>query len=388
MKIAMLTNILSPYRKEFFDGLHEKFLSENVEFTVFVMANGESNRNWKYDDYKAEYTRLLESKTFEVSTLYLHFNHTFKNEIKEYDPDILILSGSYTSPSVIQSVFMKKKLNCELLFWSESHLTEKRNYNKIKVFFREIIRSRFYKSIDGFLYAGEKSKELIMKYASKKANYFFIPNLIDERSFFLANELRKNKTILRNKNNVNIDSFVFLFPARLTSVKGIIPFLEIFKKYCDSQKVIILLPGDGELKSDIEKFILKEKLDIRLLGYLSQEKMIEMYAIADAFLLPSLSDPNPLSSIEALWSGLPLFLSEHVGNYPECVMVDENGYVFSYANETEVLSLIDSLVNKNKEWFDNANRVSLSIAQSLYCKEISINNLVHNLIEIYGEQSE
>ena len=36
-------------------------------------------------------------------------------------------------------------------------------------------------------------------------------------------------------------------------------------------------------------------------------------------ILPSLSDPNPLSCIEACWSANPLIVSEHVGNNPEII---------------------------------------------------------------------
>lgn len=47
--------------------------------------------------------------------------------------------------------------------------------------------------------------------------------------------------------------------------------------------------------------------------------MIELYSISDVFVLPSISDANPLTCIEALWTELPLFISENCGNYPEVI---------------------------------------------------------------------
>lgn len=58
----------------------------------------------------------------------------------------------------------------------------KRNSN-IKNTIREMVRKKFYKKYDGFWYAGELSKEFIMKYAIKDAKYCFVPNLIDERVY-------------------------------------------------------------------------------------------------------------------------------------------------------------------------------------------------------------
>ena len=53
MRIVLYTNILTPYRKYFFDTLFEQCRQKNIQFTVLVMAETESNRLWRYEEYQS-----------------------------------------------------------------------------------------------------------------------------------------------------------------------------------------------------------------------------------------------------------------------------------------------------------------------------------------------
>ena len=131
----------------------------------------------------------------------------------------------------------------------------------------------------------------------------------------------------------------------------------------------------------IENTIKKTNLDVRLLGYQQQNIVMELYAIADFFVLPSLSDPNPLTCIEALWCGLPLLVSKHVGNYPEVIENGQNGYVFDYTKTTEAVGLITKLLHSSVEWKHKASRCSLLIASQYYAPEKVVKRLVDDMIK-------
>jgi glycosyltransferase involved in cell wall biosynthesis len=314
--------------------------------------------------------------------MHFHINPNLKIVLKELMPDILITSGSYTLPSTWFGIYYKKKFKYKLLFWSESHLDEKRTYKKIIIELRDFIRYRFYKKFDGFWYTGNKSLDLIKKYCNKKCEFYFIPNLIDGISFNNAAKIRDfNKDEIRKEYKVSIEKFLFICPARLIEAKGLIPFLKLFNAAKYKYRAIILIPGEGELKQELVEFINTYHLDVRLLGIKSQTEMIKLYAISDAFLLPSISDPNPLSCIEAIWAELPLLVSEHVGNYPEVIIHNKNGYVFSYNKPEEAISLIDKMIKADMAWVRNARQVSYSIANDKYCADKAVKNLVYEMLE-------
>ncbi len=367
MKIVLYTNILTPYRKYFYDLLNKICKENGDEFSVLVMAETEPNRAWKYDEFRGEYTRLLKNKMLSFGEIFIHFNSDLKSSIKELKPDIVICAGSYLCPGVWKISRLKKKLNYKCLYWSESHLEEQRSYNKGKLFVRETLRKTFYKRYDGFWYAGRLSKEFIEKYAKEDAKYFLVPNLIDEAKYKKAgtvDEEKQNK--IREKLNIAEDKTVFISPVRLSPVKGVMEFLEVFKNSKEKENAVILIAGAGELEERIKKEVSKSKLDVRLLGYKSQREVIELYSASDIFLLPSLSDPNPLTCIEALWAKLPLFISRHCGNFYEVVKNGENGYVFSYENKEEATKMLDRIIKSDKKWRENASEVSKEIAEEKY----------------------
>lgn len=391
MKIALLTNILSPYRKVFYDKLYMELKKNNIDFKVFVMADGEDNRAWKYEDYKGEYTILLKSKTISITGTYLHINPDFKQRLFEFKPDILIASGSYTSPTVWTSIRLKSKMSYKLFFWSESHLDEVRNYNNMKLAVREFVRNIIYKKFDGFWYAGEKSLNFIKKYCSVDSKFYFIPNLIDETEFYNANILRNRRKELRYEYNIPIENFVFICPARLTYVKGIMPFLKLYVKTKEKNNSTILIPGDGEMKKEIDDFIINQNIDVRLMGYKSQEEIITLYALSDAFLMPSISDANPLTCIEAIWAGLPLLVSEHVGNHPEVISEGENGYVFNYDDIEQTINKVEKIIFSNDDWRLKAKDKSLEIANKRYKSDKAVKELLNTMLfeyDLLSEESE
>ncbi len=366
MRIVLYTNILTPYRKYFFDELSKKCEENNISFNVLVMAETEPNRNWKYDDLKTNYTILLENKSYTFGDIYIHYNPNLKDVINTLNPTHVICAGSYLCPGVNTILNMSKKLNYETFFWSESHLYEEKNNSKLKNIVREFIRNYIYKKFDGFWYAGKLSLDFIEKYASKNFKKIFVPNLVNNEVFDYHKISNMQREKISEYYNISKEKITFFCPARLTTVKGIDLFLKCIKNYDKKDKFQFLLAGDGELRNDIERISKNSNIDVSILNYLSQEEVAQLYCVVDFFLMPSLSDPNPLTCIEALWSGLPLLVSNHVGNYPEVVKEDKNGFVFNYDKRDELYNILDSILLKNEEWYKEAKEYSYNLACHSY----------------------
>ena len=377
MNMAIYTNILTPYRTYFYDLMYNECKKNGDNFYVILMAETEPNRNWKYEQFKTEYTILLESKTLAMGETYIHFNKDLKSVLKGLNLDVLICAGGYLCPGIWSAISWKKELGYKVLFWSESHLNEARDYGGMKVKLREAIRNAVYKKFDGFWDAGEMSRQFIEAYATQEKEMHFMPNLVEESKYkkaSIATEEEKKK--LREKYSVSSDKTIFVCPARLSTVKGMDKFTELFAKAKNNKKATVLVAGDGELKEALEKMIQEKGVDIRLLGFQNQETVIELYSMADVFLLPSLSDPNPLTCIEALWAGLPLFISEHCGNYPEVVRQGENGYVFSYSDAEKAVEYLEKIIESDASWRKGAKEISQHIANEKYDSKKVVEKIV------------
>lgn len=382
MRIVLYTNILTPYRKYFFDTFYMICKKRNIDFIVLVMAESEPNRNWSYKEYMTEYTQLLVNKTFSYKNIFIHYNPTLKKKIKELKPSIIICAGSYLCPGIYKILKMKEKFNYKTYFWSESHLNEVRDYSSIKIKLRDLLRKKIYTKFDGFWYAGKLSLEFIEKYAKIGSKNIFVPNLVDDKIFDYHNFNSYQKLKVINKYKLEIDNkLIFICPARLTSVKGIDKFFDMIKNYDKKDMLEFLLIGNGELESEIKDFAQKNNINAKILGYLNQYEVAELYSVANVFLMPSLSDPNPLTCIEALWEGLPLVVSNHVGNYPEVVLKKVNGFVFDYNLHEKNYKIFDFLLESSDEWFKNAKDTSYEIARKKYATSDVVNGIIDRLIE-------
>lgn len=126
MKIILITNILTPYRKAFFDELAKQCRARSVEFRVYVMASGIPGQKWRYEEYASWYTTLLHSITIKIRSAEVYLTNDLKKVLGKDIPDLAIFGGSYVHPAVWDGVRFLRRQSCRILYWSESHLDEKR----------------------------------------------------------------------------------------------------------------------------------------------------------------------------------------------------------------------------------------------------------------------
>lgn len=385
-KVVLLTNILSPYRKAFYQAMYEQGKAYDIDFRVLIMNDTESDRQWRYEEYCGDYSTLLKKKVLFGKADSLYINTDLIEKLNQLQPDILVLSGSYTYLPVWQALrWSKKNRNCRLLFWSESHLDEMRDYHRIKYMIRDLVRKTFYSKMEGFWHPGQKAKELIKKYAKKDAFYIQVPNLIENQMFQeLAEQCAGRAADIRNKYHLSTSKILFFAPMRLSKVKGILPFLEMicglpieYKK-----KVQFAIAGEGELQDEIGQYIDEHHLDVVLLGYRSNTEVGELMCASDVVFLSSLSDPNPLTCIEALWCKKPLYVSRHVGNALEVIKTGENGYVFAYEDQVDALQKLECLIDADAGWYEKATEVSETIANEQFDVVKNTDRILKTLTEL------
>ncbi|MDB8542311.1 glycosyltransferase family 4 protein [Turicibacter sanguinis] len=352
------------------------------------MADSEQDRSWNYDDYANYYSQLLPGGSINIKyrnrLLMIHYNYSFIKQIRKYNPDLVVLSGAWILPTIIITALYCKifKKSTKMLFWSESHLLEQRSYSNIVVKFRDKFRKKFYGLFDGFWTPGEMANEFVkLNSGNNHVPIFFIPNLVDNAFFEVANN-RSELEKIEIKNNLGIDEdcFVFICPARLVKDKGLIEFLNNSKNVITNKKHLIIIAGEGPLKDDIIFTAEQCKINYRMVGQQTPKDMVNLYSIGDVFLLPSLSDPNPLSVIEACWAGLPLFISRYVGNHPE-LLTNNNGILFDTLDINDVEKKILELYDKDEEWFASAKKGSYKNVKEKYLANVAVHNLVRDLNE-------
>ncbi len=205
---------------------------------------------------------------------------------------------------------------------------------------KEWLKKFLFRRASGILATGPHQKEYALQYVDDETKVFII-----------GNPSQKLETLdvhtpppLREKLGLDSKRIVLLYVGRLSQEKGLMTLinaLEINGKR--GLRPYLILVGSGTFQKHLESEVTKRGLEVKFLGFLAPNDLIECYSTADIFILPSLSEPWGLVVNEAMEFGLPLILSNHVGSSPVLLKDKENGFLFSAGNVQELSNCIELL---------------------------------------------
>jgi colanic acid/amylovoran biosynthesis glycosyltransferase len=195
-------------------------------------------------------------------------------------------------------------------------------------------------------------KEDIANYPAKLRRLFEVVPLVFARSQSLADRLSEfgcpPEKLRINRTGVPLDEFPFvdrqappdghwriMQACRLIPKKGVATSLRafaIFKK--DHPQAKFYIAGKGPLQPELEMLAAGLGIfkDVHFIGFLSQPKLMELYASSHLFLHPSEMPPDenqegvPNSILEAMATGLPVAATQH-GGIPEAVEHGRTGWL-------------------------------------------------------------
>jgi len=221
-------------------------------------------------------------------------------------PEYKIIHGHVRSTA---SIYLNIAKKFGLVTIAHSHSIASRG-NGVEQFVKNIAQySIRYKADYFFACSDEAGKWLFGKKAVKSNRYRLIKNAINTREFIFS-ESKRNE--VRKYLNIE-DKFVIGHVGSFTYPKNHNFLIQIFNEVQKRNKfAVLLLVGEGELRSEIEKQIsdigLKDK--IIFVGKVSD---VSAYLQAmDVFVFPSLFEGLGMAVIEAQAAGLPCVVSDNV----------------------------------------------------------------------------
>jgi glycosyltransferase involved in cell wall biosynthesis len=256
----------------------------------------------------------------------MHFNPAMICHLLSDVPDVLVLGGVWDSISSILLSLLGSR-HCSV-GWLEGNT---RTPGLVRGFVGSAKRLLLIRhnllavpGSDGAAYI-----DLLFLRSLRRSPYLtLLPNIVDEEAFIAGVGMRDAGDVMMRSWGVSSSDRVALWPARSIPAKGIIPFLHVLSEVRPLGWKIVLI-GEGPLADEIGRMIVSLGLERTVLQrrYVDYGAMPALYSRAQLFLLPSLHDPNPLSVVEAMHSGLPLLISDRLGNFPEALEVGGNGWV-------------------------------------------------------------
>ena len=367
MDNVFIQNIITPYRNRFFCALNKT----DFEFSVYYMGYTEPDRNWDTSTIERQYDNWVDTKGsfLKIGPFGGHINPRLVWKVLT-DKSIknIILAVSWNDPNIM-FIAIAKRLHLttkKLHFWAEANYTATwgdKQKSRIKWWLKRFV----FNALDGVLIIpGRMSEITFEKWKIKNKPFVFLPNTIDDTSLHFQPNLRSNK-----------DLPVFLMPIRVIErVKGGLNFFESIGKE-NVEKAVFIIAGDGEDKEKYTSYIDNNGFESHIImaGFCDSTKMSELYSKANAFVLPSFSDPSPLSLIEALYFHLPVLCSDHCGNHFEAVEEGANGLTFSPLRPETIKMQFENFIRMKDKWAAMGER-SAEIYKSRFNTESVIKQFV------------
>lgn len=379
-RLVFVTNIPSPYRLHEFQNIYELLSEIEIDFEILFMAKTERGRYWssETDGYSFPHKFMRGISLYPYKDISVFINLEVVTNLLKKPPDWLLLGGAWYLPTTLLAllaakIFLRKRTH--VLFWYESPYG---TYLSKSFFLR--IKKAMLGLYHGFIVPGERAKEYITELFGPKRTVL-LPNFVDERLYGdHVSAIRNNRIERYKKWNIDPEELNFLIAARLHEVKGILPFLETTKAF-SKESYSILVAGDGPQRNEIEEWLERNRCkNVRILGNQRLEELLELYALCDMLILPSFSEPYGFVAVEALWAGIPLFLSSQVGATAEVLVPERNGFIFDPYNKEDLYSKFSAILSTGKQGLKAMGNESRIIAEARFASSSSARKFVDDLL--------
>jgi glycosyltransferase involved in cell wall biosynthesis len=323
MSLVVLTNIPTPYRTAFFDALAEAAACAGKRFHVLYCAKTEPGRYWPYDASKIRHAHtVLRGFHPSLAGVHAHLNPGVLAELNLLKPDTLIIAGSWNTPTMLIAGLNITSPHPRRFFWSEGHADAALHKTGLIAW----LRRRMYRTFDGFAVPNAKSAEWALAQAGGPRPIVTLPNAIDAKFFARPSGARAEA---RRALGLEGEGRVLVQVSALTTRKGVLELAQAFLALpsAERREAKLVFIGEGELRPQLESLAAESSGALHVLGQLPPEEVRRVLWAADAFVLNTRLDPNPLSAIEAAAAGLPVVMSAAAGNIHEVVEIPNAGFV-------------------------------------------------------------
>jgi len=309
-KLAILTNMLTPYRLAAYGKFGESFE------TLILHGGNERNRKWTIDvpgSLKEEKVWTLQIPMKKrtgvqgvVDTSYVHFNLGLVWRLPRFRPDVII--AHEMGLRTLYGIFYGKLARVPVWVWWGGSLHSERFITRS----RAVIRRFLVRHVRRWISYGTTSTEYLESIGVSRENILQVQNCIRQETFQVA-----------TSGHVSwLEKFprpVILTVAQLLPRKGLDKLIEACGRLVEKgREFTLIIVGEGPEYDRLSE--LAERNGIRrfqIVSNQSQPQLNEIYRAADVFVLPTLEDVWGLVVNEAMWAGLPVLCSKYAGCAPE-----------------------------------------------------------------------
>jgi glycosyltransferase involved in cell wall biosynthesis len=222
-----------------------------------------------------------------------------------------------------------------------------------------------YRHANAIVVYGDHAKNYLVNEGVQKEKIFVAAHAVDN-SIYSTSVSPEEKMRFRASLSVG-NHKIILYVGRLEEIKGLEYLIRAFAQL-NPDDTVLVIAGDGSLYKSLTALAQEQRIyeKTRFVGYVSPEDALRYYAVADAFVLPSITMPTGketwgLVVNEAMNQGLPVIATEAVGAAAGgLVQSGLNGFVVPERNSAALAQAMESILRDDglrSEMSQNARRI-------------------------------
>jgi len=313
-RLALLVNVVAPYRVPVYRALGERFE------THVVVSGTEGNRS-TWDDAARSLPGVSVTRARGVTLRwrprrggrvfdhrYLHLNPGFFAELARIRPHAVVSNelGLRTLCALLYGALFRVPV---FVWWGGTPHTE-RGRSLVKRVLRRAIAGR----VRRWISYGSTSSEYLARLGVRPERIVQVQNCVDQSLYAPEGPALLDPPVRP----------AFLFVGQLIERKGVGALLRTAARLQrEGREFSLLLAGDGPEAARCRETVAASGLKhVTFLAAQPPARMPEVYRSADVLVFPTAEDVWGLVVNEALWSGLEVIASKHAGCAPELLPPD------------------------------------------------------------------
>ena len=347
VKIAIITNIPTPYRKKQWE-YYSKYPS--LDLTVFYCANTEKGRHWKINSSEGNKEVFLKGLSYKS----FHFNPgVLKLIFQDFD---VFFVGGYGYPSLIMAIIALKILKKPWVMIIDG-------ISPLKLNKRDCIADNFKKFLindaNAYFANGTVGKNFLEKYGILPEKIFNQYMTVDVEDFVKkgkdSDQINKK---IRKEYGIAHNTTVVMYAGRLIYEKGVQDLIEAIKTLkIRGHNIVLFIVGEGNYKEELQLKSQDIKSNIIFTGHVDPEQIYKYYYASDIFVLPTYNDLWGLVVNEAMACDLPVIVTNAAGCSLD--LVKDNGIIVKPQDMLEISNAIEKIIEDSVKYENNSLKIIL-----------------------------
>jgi glycosyltransferase involved in cell wall biosynthesis len=360
MRVALLTNVLSPYRLPVF-----RDLAATPGWSLRIFVSARTEMHWA-DAYTRAYERgcqdldvvhprtltwkrhvSLNAETASTQRIETHLPIGALAALRRFEPDVIV--GSELGARCAIGATAAALAQVPLVIWSYHARSAVRAIGPLQRVWRRALLGR----ADAVVGMGRQAREVLIGYGVPPSRIFDAPNAHEHETLEQAlAEVEPLAAHLALRAATGAREKVALVVGRLVEAKGTLALLDHWSripiKARESWSLVFV--GDGPLAGRVRELARQRPGEVAHCPAVAPERMAELYAASDLLVFPSFGDPWGLVVNEAFACGLPVACSRLAGCADDLIEPGRNGWLFDPTDAIDaVQTLTEALRSRDLE---------------------------------------